>query len=203
MYVRNGVRVAVLVTGLLVSVCAAVPHALLRFVYAADAADLGAPALRILSIGLGAFAVFGAMVTVLNGLKKQWHSLLITAGAFVLVVAGDALLLEGQSFGPDLLVRTSLGTSAALWLTTLITAYFVKRAAGAVVSMATVARVITAVLVCIAIGTQLPSLGKLFAPVYAVLIVGTYVAFLVLSRELGKADLEAIKAIVLRRKRSA
>jgi stage V sporulation protein B len=201
-YVRNGVRVAVLVTGILVSVCAAVPHALLRFVYSADAADLGAPALRTLSIGLGAFAVFGAMVTVLNGLKRQWHSMLITAGAFVMVVAGDALLLDGQTFGPQLLQRTALGTSAALWLTTLVTAYFVKRVAGAVVSLATVARVIGAVTVCILAGMQLPAMGKIVTPFYALLIVGIYVAVLLLSRELGKADLDALKAIVLRRKRA-
>lgn len=202
-YVRNGVRVAVLVTGILVSVCAAVPHALLRFVYNADAADLGAPALRTLSIGLGAFAVFGAMVTVLNGLKQQWHSLVITAGAFVLVVAGDALLLDGQTFGPELLERTALGTSAALWLTTLVTAYFVKRAAGAVVSLATVLRVIAAVAVCILVGMQLPSMGKLITPIYALLIVGIYFTVLIVTRELGKADLDALKTIVLRRKRAA
>lgn len=201
-YVRNGVRVSVLVTGLLVSVCAALPHALLKFVYPAEFADLGAPALRTLSIGLGAFAVFGAMVTVLNGLKKQWHSLVITACAFALVVGSDSLLLEGQSFSPDLLARTALGTSAALWLTTFVTAYFVKQAAGAVVSLATVVRVPLAVAVCILVGSQLPPLGKLFTPILALLIVGLYVAVLIGSRELGKADLEALKSIVLRRKRA-
>jgi stage V sporulation protein B len=175
----------------------------LRFVYSADAADLGAPALRTLSIGLGAFAVFGAMVTVLNGLKQQWHSMLITAGAFVLVVAGDAMLLDGQRFGPELLERTALGTSAALWLTTLVTAYFVKRAAGAVVSLLSVGRVIGAVALCTLIGTQLPPMGKLLTPIYALFIVILYIAFLILSRELGKSDLDAIKTIVLRRKRTA
>jgi hypothetical protein len=118
------------------------------------------------------------------------------------VVAGDALLLDGQTFGPELLERTALGTSAALWLTTLVTAYFVKRAAGAVVSLATVLRVIAAVAVCILVGMQLPSMGKLVTPIYALLIVGIYFTVLIVTRELGKADLDALKTIVLRRKRA-
>lgn len=201
-YVQNGVRVSLIVTGLIVSVSAGIPHALLRLVFPVDFADLGSTALRTLAIGLGAFAVFGALVTVLNGLKRQWHSLLITAGAFVIVVASDALLLDGQSFGPALLERTALGTSTALWLTTLVTAFFVKRAAGAVVSLSTVGRVLAAVAVCVLVGMQLPTLGKLFTPILAVLIVLIYLAVLIGTRELSKTDLDAIKAIVLRRKRA-
>jgi stage V sporulation protein B len=201
-YVRNGVRVSVLVTGAVVSVSASLPHALMRFVYPVEFADTGAPALRALAIGLGAFAIFGAMATVLNGLKRQWHSLLITAGAFILVVACNAASLDAQPFGPDLLTRTALSSSAALWVTALVTALFVKRAAGAVVPILTVLRVPMAVAACIVTGMQMPTLGKLFTPLLALLVVGIYVGLLVLTRELGKADVEALKAIVLRRKRA-
>lgn len=200
LYVRTGVRVAALVSGLLVSVCAGLPHALIALVFSGEAASLGGDALRLMVLGLGCLAVFSALIMVLNSLKKQWHGMAITALAFVLVVALDSELLVDHAFGSGLLARTAIGTSSALVLATLVAAFFVKREAGAVVSPLTVIRVCAVVAVCALSGSQLPAAGRLLTPLYAAAIGLLYVALLIVTRELGRSDLEGVLAIVRRRR---
>jgi stage V sporulation protein B len=62
-FVTTGVRIALVIAGLMVSVTAGLSNQLLRLVYGAEAAALGGRSLELLALGLGSFAIFGVLTT--------------------------------------------------------------------------------------------------------------------------------------------
>jgi stage V sporulation protein B len=74
------------------------------------------------------------------------------------------------------------------------------RAAGAFMPPLTLVRVLGAVAVVVAIGTRVPWMGKLMAPVLAIAMAVVYVVLLIVTGEVGRADLASIRAVVSRRK---
>lgn len=199
-YTRTGVRLAVIIAGALVSVTASLPGPLLNLVFGQQAAALGARAMFILAIGLGVFAIFGILTTVLTSLGREIASALCTVLALALVVVLCFTFVSGHAYGEGLLIRTAACTSAGLLTACIIAAILVKRTAGAVVPWPTLLRVGVALSAAIAVGRWLPSPGKPLTIVYALVLVLIYTALLVVSRELERRDL-ALVMTVLGRKR--
>lgn len=202
-YVRAGVRLALVLMGLLVSVTSGLSGPLMRLVFPAKAAELGAESMQLLTLGFGAFAVFGILTTVLNSLKREVVSTVITAVAFGLVVLLSFVRVRGAPFGAELLFRTATATTSGLVLATAVAAWAVYKAAGAVAPLATVLRVVVAMAVSIALGRFLPAPGKLMTLVYSAVVAGLYVAMLVATRELGRADVDTVRQVLARRKQPA
>jgi stage V sporulation protein B len=200
-YVKSGVRLALVLMGVMVSVSSGLSAPLMRLVFPPEAATLGARAMQLLTLGFGAFAVFGIFTTVLNSLKREVASMVVTAVAFALVVLLCYLRVRGVEFGAELLWRTALATTAGLSLATLCAGFLVYRTAGAVVAPLSLVRVVAAMAVCITIARHLPAPGKLMTLVYSAAIAALYAMLLLVSGELGKADLANVRAVVSRRKR--
>ncbi|MCA9594649.1 MAG: polysaccharide biosynthesis C-terminal domain-containing protein, partial [Myxococcales bacterium] len=154
---------------------------------------------QILTLGFGAFAIFGILTTVLNSLKHERASALVTAIAFGLVVLLCFLRVRGQEFGADLLVRTAWATTAGLGVATLTAAVLVRRAAGALVSPVSLLRVLVALGVAVAVGRQFAHASKLMTIVLSAVVAVVYLLILLVSRELGKDDLGTVKAVIARR----
>ncbi|HMJ12661.1 MAG TPA: lipopolysaccharide biosynthesis protein [Polyangiaceae bacterium] len=199
-YVQTGVRLALVLAGLMVSVTSGLSGPLLRLVFPAEAAELGTRTMQLATLGFGAFAILGILTTVLNSLNRERASAGITATAFALVVLLCFLRVRGGPFGEELLWRTALATSSGLVLATLAAAFLVKRTAGAVVPPLSLVRVLVAMAVAIGVGRVLPYQGKLVTLIYAATVATIYVAALLLSRELTRADANTVKAVI-RRKR--
>jgi stage V sporulation protein B len=199
-YVRTGVRLALVLAGVMVSVTAGLSDRLLYLVFGAEAATLGGQALELLAVGFGGFAIFGVLTTVLNSLKHERESAIVTGVAVTLVVALCYLRVRGAPFGGDLLLFTAEATAAGLFVATLSAAFFVYRAAGAVAPPLALVRVLLAVACAIAVGRFLPHAGKILTPVYAVVVATMYVLVLLLTRELGTQDLNTIRAVVSKRR---
>ena len=199
-YVRTGVRLALVLAGLMVSVTAGLSDRLLLLVFGSEAAALGGPSLLLLAIGFGGFAIFGVLTTVLNSLKHERESAIVTAAAVALVVGLCFLRVRGAPFGADLLLYTAEATAAGLFVATLSAAFFVYRAAGAVAPPLSLLRVLIALAVAVGVGRVLPHAGKMVTPVYAALVGLSYVSILLLTRELAARDLQAIRAVVSRRR---
>jgi stage V sporulation protein B len=199
-YVRTGVRLALVLAGLMVSVTAGLSDRLLHLVFGAEAAALGGPSLELLAVGFGGFAIFGVLTTVLNSLKHERESAIVTGVAATLVVALCYLRVRGAPFGADLLLLTAQATAAGLFVATLSAAFFVYRAAGAVAPPLALVRVLIATTVAIGIGRVLPHAGKILTPVYAVVVALAYVFILLISRELSRTDLDTVRAVVSKRK---
>jgi len=194
-YVRQGMRIALVVTGLIVSVTSGLPGPLLTLVFGADTAALGTGAMRLLALGLGNLALFGVLTAILNSIEQQRIGLIVTALAFVFVVVACLLRVRGLAFGPELLMQTAGATSLALLLATGIAMFIVSKAAGGVLAPACALRVGLALMGALAVAWLLPAargLGTLLAS----LGVGTsYVVLLIVSGELGKADWGQLRRI--------
>ena len=198
-YVRTGVRVALVLAGLMVSVTAGLSDRLLYLVFGPEAATLGGSSLELLAIGFGGFAIFGVLTTVLNSLKHERQSVIVTAVAVTLVIALCYWRVRGAPFGESLLLYTAQATAAGLFVATLSAAFFVYRAAGSVAPPLTLLRVLMAVAIAIAVGRILPSAGKIVTPVYAALVALVYLLILLVTRELAGADLATLRAVVTKR----
>ena len=199
-YVRMGVRVALVLAGLMVSVTAGLSDRLLLLVFGPEAAKLGGTSLSLLAVGFGGFAIFGVLTTVLNSLKHERESAIVTGVAVMLVVGLCYLRVRGAPFGEHLLLYTAEATAAGLFVATFSAAYFVHRAAGAVAPPLTVLRVVVAGAVAVGVGRVLPHAGKMVTPVYAVLVALSYLLILLVTRELAGKDLTTIRAVVSKRR---
>jgi stage V sporulation protein B len=200
-YVRTGVRLALLLAGLIVSVSAGLSRPLINLVFGPDAAALGGRAMFIMALGLGAFAIFGILVTVLTSLKHEVMSMVLTIVALALVVGLCFGLVRGQPFGEGMLIRTAIATGTGLVAATLLAVGAVKKTAGAVVSPITLLRVALGLTAAIAVGRYLPEPGKLMTLVYAAAVSAVYLVVLLISREITGADGQNL-ARVLGRKSS-
>lgn len=202
-YVRTGVRLAVVLAGLAVSIASGLAPALLRLVFPSQPFDrLAGPAMRLLSVGLGFFALFGILVTVLNSLRREKEAMALTAGAFAIIVGLCVLFVRGQPFHENLLLKTAAATTTGHVIATLSAAVLVKRTAGGVVSPLSALRVAIAVLICVIAARQLPLGGKVMTLVYVIAIACTYLGLLAAMREIGRADLAALRAVVSGKRRA-
>jgi stage V sporulation protein B len=197
-YVRTGLRVAVLIAGAMVSVTLGLAPRLLALLFGAEAAALGGRALALLSLGFGAFAIFGILTTVLNSLGRERESMWVTLGAFGIVVA----LCFGRARGADpteeLLWRTAQATSTGLFAATLLASALVFRATRALVPLLTLLRCAGALgAAALLARTAFPE-GTLVTLVAAAITPCFYLAVLVVTRELGSADLDVLRRIAKR-----
>lgn len=73
-----------------------------------------------------------------------------------------------------------------------------RRTAGGVIALSSALRIGGALALTTVVGVALPAGGKLLTLVYAPVLASVYVTCLVLTRELGSADLAQLKAVIRR-----
>jgi stage V sporulation protein B len=194
-YVAQGMRIAALVSGLIVSVTSGLSGPLLELVFGADTAALATGPMRLLALGLGNLALFGVLTAILNGIEQQRLGLLVTALAFVFVVVACWIRDRGLPFGPELLQQTAWATSGALLLATAIAMVIVKRTAGAVLSLASALRVGCALGAALAVAALLPRTTGLRTLLASAAVAGSYVLVLIALRELGARDWQQLRRL--------
>jgi len=203
LFVMTGVRLAVIIAGVMVSVISGLSGPLLRLVFPTDVATNATSAMQLLAIGFGAFAIFGILTTVLVSLKAERQSAIITGIAFGLVATLGTLLLRGEPFGATLLLRTAIATSIGLVLATLIASHYVHCIAGGVIGVKTLMRVFLIVTVTIAAGRLWSPTGKVATVLAAAILVTMNLALLVITRELTGRDLGHVLTLFGKRPRAA
>lgn len=198
-YVRQGMRLALIVSGLIVSVTCALPGPLLTLVFGADAAQLGAAPMRLLALGLGNLALLGVLTAILNSLEQQRLGLLVTGLAFASVVVLCLVRVRGLAFGPELLWQTALATSVALLFATLVAGWLVHRKAGAVLAPASLVRVLAAMGGAYLLAQLLPTPRGIFTLLVSVALAATYLLILLALREIDKEDWRRARRIIGKR----
>jgi stage V sporulation protein B len=198
-YVRTGFRIAVVLAALMVSCTSGLAPELISLLFPAEAAERAGTALRLLSVGQGMFALFALSTTVLVSVGREVRSLLLTTAAALLVVLFCWLMVPSRPFDASLLLATALATSLALLLATSAGAALVKRWAGGFVPWRTVVRSVFAMALAAGAGMVLPHGGRLLTVVDAVVVAALFLAVLLATRELTRADRDLVLR-VLRRK---
>jgi stage V sporulation protein B len=199
LFIRSGIRIALIVAGAIISVTGGIPGALLRMVFSREIAEPAVRSMGLLTLGFGAFAIFGILTTALTSLQRERVSAMVTALAVLLVVVLAFVFVRGRSFGVDLLWRMAIATSSGLVLATFAAGYFVYRATGALVSPLCILRVAVALATAIGIGRLSSPHGLLLTLVSASCQVVLYLVLLVVLRELSSADWSRLTAIVRHR----
>jgi hypothetical protein len=151
--------------------------------------------MQVLTLGFGAFAILGVLTAVLSSLGRERAGAIIVFVAFALVVASCFSIVSGLPFGAELLFRTALSTSAGLVVATICAAVLVRRTAGGVVSASTVIRVLASLAVTIGVARALPDGGRVLTLAESAGVGVLYLGFLVVTRELGGADLATLRQI--------
>lgn len=199
-YTRTGVRLALIITGLMAGTISALAPHVLRFAFPILISEQGGASLRILALGMGSFAILGILCTTLTSLGRERASAALTAATVAFVAAGCLIAVPSAAFGPEMLLRTAIATASALTLAAIIGVLILRKSAGAFMPVVTLARVLLSAGICIAIGSRMPWMGKLMVLPQAALVGGCYLILLALTRELGKADLAVLQRAFGRKK---
>jgi stage V sporulation protein B len=176
-------------------VIVAMPQSRLSFAYGRADAARGADVLRMMALAQGAFTMLGIATTVLTSLGRERSAALVTLGAVVAVALSCAALVPAVAFGHAQLVRSAEATGVAMVLSLVVGGALVRARAGAFVPVATAVRVGLALAACTAIGFVMPCFGRLVTPVLALVIAAVYGLLLVVTGEIGRADLRMIRAL--------
>lgn len=202
-FTRTGVRLALILTGLMAGVISALGPLALRFAFAAEYGEQGGFALRLMALGMGGFGMFGVMSAALTSLKRERIAAVLTIATVVMVAIACYALVPSTEFGKPMLVMTAAGTSAAVITAAVVTAIFLRQAAGGFVAPLTFVRVGIAMAITGAAGSRLPYLGKLAVLGEAAALGVIYFVVLIVLREVGRADLDVVKGTLGRKKKPA
>ena len=199
--VSRGSRIGAIVCGLMVAMIVAMPQSMIRLAYNADIAREGAPALRLLVLGQAAFAMLSLTTTILVSLGRERTAMTLTAVALALLVVTSMVFIPQATFGRPQLIAAATATLTALGGSLIFGVFSVRRVAGAFVPLKTALRVGGCIAGAAVLGLYVPPLGKVMTLAAAPAIGLAYLVALIVTGELGKADLSLVLTI-LRPKKS-
>jgi stage V sporulation protein B len=198
-YVHVTMRYSLIFATALAVVMAANPTPLLDIPYALDYAELGGPALIALALGNVAFSIFAIAGTILNGAGQTRAAILSAAITLAVAAIGNVIVIPMFEPGRDLLLAAATVTGVAMLIGAAVSGAALVKHLGAFLPIASLVRVLIATAVAMAAGRVIPFRSPLMTLVEAAIIGLVFLAVLVVTRELGKRDLQAI--IAVRKKR--
>ncbi len=196
--IERGLRIALIVAGLIISALVAVPGGLIAIVFGAEASAIGADAMRILAIGMGFFALLGVMTSAMNSLGAERQSFTLIGLAVVLVISSCFFVAEGRPLGADLLNRVATATSGAMVITTSVAALRLRSLAGGGVALLALARTCAGVAIAGYLTAQFFQGGALLTLAGSVVAGLIFLLVLTLTRELRRSDIEQLRTLVRR-----
>jgi stage V sporulation protein B len=194
-YIEVTTRYSLIFAMAIAVVMAANPQDVLGLVYAPDYAQLGGPALMLLALGNVAFSVFAIAGTILNGAGLTRPAIVTAALTLVLAAVANYIAIPLAVDSGNVLQVAAGVTGGAMLVGAIATGVVLYRRLGAFLPITSIVRVGIATVVGIVVGRLLPFHGKLMTLVEAVIVGITFLVVLVATRELGKRELQAIKAV--------
>ena len=200
-YVQVTSRYSLMFAMAIAVVLAANPVDMLGLIYAPDYAQLGGPALVYLALGNVAFSMIAINGTILNGAGYTRDAILSAAVALVVSIIGNYIAIPLAAEAGRTLEVAAAVTSGAMIVGAAVSGLMLFRRLGAFIPTLSLVRIAIATAVAMVVGRFLPLHGKLMTLVEAAAIGVVFLVVLIGTRELGKRDLDAIKAV--RKKRAA
>lgn len=198
-YVNVTMRYSLIFATAIAVVMAANPRPLLDIPYADDYATLGAPALTVLALGNVAFSLFAIAGTILNGAGFTKEAIIGAAVTLAVAAIGNLIAIPRCEPGAEALVVAASVTGGSMVVGAGLSGYFLYKRLGAFLPVASLVRVLIAVVAAMAVGRVVPFKSPLMTLVEAALVGVTFLAVLIITRELGKADLRSIAAVRAKR----
>jgi stage V sporulation protein B len=201
-YVRTTMRLSLVFAGALGAALAAHPEPLIRILYPGEFATAGGPALSALALGHVAFVLFIIGGTILNSAGHTRDAVVGAIVPIVVLAVSLWLTLPRLEPGREMLFGAGVCTAVAMLLGALVTGAQLRHHFGVFLPFLTGARVVLATAAAIFVCRYVPKHGFVFAVAGALAAIVVYGATLVLTGELGKADLERVRAIGNRRRKA-
>ena len=198
-YIQTTLRYSLIFASAIAIVMASNPVAILAVPFQADDAAFGAPALVALALGNVAFSLFAIAGTILNGAGMTRQAIAVALITLVAAAAANLIVIPRFTPGPSLLLACSAATSGAMVLGAAAGGFVLHRKLGAFLPLASLARVLIAAAAAMAVGRVIPSAGPVLVLAEAVAVGLVFLVALIVTRELGRADLAALTRVVRRR----
>ncbi len=198
-FVASALRFSAMALGAMLAVLTGLPRGVLRLAFRPPFDD-GEHALRILSLGQGAFALSVIGTTIILAAGRTRAATAIMAATMVGVVTGDVLGVRLSHGGLSSLEGLAAGTAGGWALGLALVGWYIRSEFGAFLSASTAARVALSTAVAALAARAMPLHGKVGTLVAAVATGVVYVALLAATGELGRAEIERVKRIARRGK---
>jgi stage V sporulation protein B len=176
-------------------VMAANPAEVLGLVYAPDYQRAGAPALPILAFGNVAFSMLAINGTILNGAGQTRAAVAIAALSLGLAIAANWIAIPLAAPHGRVLEAAAAATAGAMLVGAVASGALLRRRLGGYLPLLSFARIALATAAALGVGRALALHGKLMTLVEAAAVGATFLAVLIATRELGRRDLQAIRAV--------
>jgi stage V sporulation protein B len=176
-------------------VMASNPVDVLRLVYPPDYAEQGGAALTLLALGNVAFSVFAIAGTILNGAGLSRIAIITAALTLAVAAAGNFIVIPLVVESGRVLEAAAAVTGGSMVVGAIVGGLWMRNRLGAFLPIVSVVRIGIATAVAFALGRVLPLHGKLLTLAEAAIVGITFLVVLVATGELGKRDLDAIRAV--------
>ena len=189
-YISNTLRYTLMVMALTATLFSSCASGVLRVVYR-ETYQAGVPALRVVAFGMLFFGVLFVVTTIISASGHPGVSLLLGVITLVLSTAFNALLIPLHG-----LAGAATATTVAMLIGSVLACAYLWRKFRALTSFASIVRIAG----CAGVTY---GLSMVFSPASKVLIIGelvglsiAYAVALVLTSELGRADLKLITSVL-------
>lgn len=197
-FVRGATRFSAIGLGAMLAVLGGMPRNVLHLAYRPPF-DEGFAALRWLSLAQGAFALAVIGTTIVLAAGRTGAATALMSLMLAAVFAGNLVGLGAAPADLSALTHTAGGTLFGCLVGLAAVGAYVRRQYGAFVPMATAARVALSALGAGAVGAVVPWPGKVGTLLGAGVVAVVYAVLLVVTRELGGAEVARIRRVLLRR----
>ena len=202
-YIRTSFRYSTIFATAIAVVLASNPTHILAVPFPPDFAAAGGPALVALALGNVAFSLVAITGTILNGAGKTRHAILLAAAVLAVAAVGNLIVIPRFVPGRALLTACASATAGAMLLGAAVGGILLRRTLGGFLPLASLVRVALSAGVAIALGRLLDLSGTLMTLAGAAAVGLVFVVMLVVTGELGRADLATLRKVVRGKKGDA
>lgn len=195
--IQHAMRLSLLLLLLVAAPTSGAAEGVMRIAYPGEYL-VGASALAILVFGVAAFALFAVAATAISGAGKPSVAALIAGVSLVTVIVANRALLMRAGLGERTLEAAATGTSIGMCVALILSAWVLYRQFGVFIPMLTWARATLAAFAGFAAARAVPHDSIVLAVLALAVGFVASLAVLVVTRELGADDWQALRRIVRR-----
>ena len=195
--IQHAMRLSLLLLLLVAAPTSGAAEGVMRIAYPGEYL-VGASALAILIFGVAAFALFAVAATAISGAGKPSVAALIAGVSLVTVIVANRALLMRAGLGERTLEAAATGTSIGMCVALVLSAWVLYRQFGVFIPMLTWARATLAAFAGFAAARAVPHDSIVLAVLALAVGFVASLAVLVVTRELGADDWQALRRIVRR-----
>jgi stage V sporulation protein B len=195
--IQHAMRLSLLLLLLVAAPTSGAAEGVMRIAYPGEYL-VGASALAILIFGVAAFALFAVAATAISGAGKPSVAALIAGVSLVTVIVANRALLMRAGLGERTLEAAATGTSIGMCVALILSAWVLYRQFGVFIPILTWARATLAAFAGFAAARAVPHDSIVLAVLALAVGFVASLAVLVVTRELGADDWQALRRIVRR-----